>query len=362
MKIVIDKNIPFLEEAVKREWKEVEICPMESEEITPSAVRDADVLVVRTRTKIDESLLAGSQVRMVCTATIGFDHIDTVYCEANHIRWMSCPGCNAQAVCDYIEEALDEYLTASPVSGLTAQRSYSAAVLQRSDLSIGVVGVGHVGSLVAQMAERKGLKVLLNDPPKGIGVSLDFIAENSDIITFHVPLIKHKPQTTNSSLLHEGIKGGFEGFSSTFHLCDEAFLRKCKPGALIINAARGGVVDEQALLASEHPFILDTWENEPHINPSVLEKAFLASMHIAGYSVQGKRNASQMCIDAIAELFRLPEINISEYRYTASAGTSSASIQKGDSAPGWLSRISDSLKKDPTAFESLRRVYPLRGV
>ena len=108
MKIVIDKNIPFLEEAVKREWQEVEICPMESEEITPSAVRDADVLVVRTRTKIDESLLAGSQVRMVCTATIGFDHIDTAYCEANHIQWMSCPGCNAQAVCDYIEEALDE--------------------------------------------------------------------------------------------------------------------------------------------------------------------------------------------------------------------------------------------------------------
>ena len=357
MKIVIDKNIPFLEEAVKREWQEVEICPMESEEITPSAVRDADVLVVRTRTKIDESLLAGSQVRMVCTATIGFDHIDTAYCEANHIQWMSCPGCNAQAVCDYIEEALDEYLTANFVSGLTAQRSCSEAVLQRSDLSIGVVGVGHVGSLVAQMAERKGLKVLLNDPPKGIGVSLDFIAENSDIITFHVPLIKHQSKATNSSPLHEGIKG-----DSTFHLCDEAFLRKCKPGALIINAARGGVVDEQALLASEHPFILDTWENEPHINPSVLDKAFLASMHIAGYSVQGKRNASQMCLDAIAELFRLPKIDISEYCYTASTGTSAASIQKGDSAPGWLSRISDSLKKDPTAFESLRRVYPLRGV
>ncbi len=353
MKIVIDKNIPFLEEAVKREWQEVEICPMESEEITPSAVRDADVLVVRTRTKIDESLLAGSQVRMVCTATIGYDHIDTAYCEANHIQWMSCPGCNAQAVCDYIEEALDEYLT--------AKRSCSEAVLQRSDLSIGVVGVGHVGSLVAQMAERKGLKVLLNDPPKGIGVSLDFIAENSDIITFHVPLIKHKLQTTNSSPLYGGTEGGFKG-GSTYHLCDEAFLRKCKPGALIINAARGGVVDEQALLASEHPFILDTWENEPHINPSVLDKAFLASMHIAGYSVQGKRNASQMCLDAIAELFRLPKIDISEYRYTASTGTSSASIQKGDSAPGWLSRISDSLKKDPTAFESLRRVYPLRGV
>ena len=109
MKIVIDRHIPFLVEAVQREWQEVDICPMESEEIAPSAVRDADVLVVRTRTQINESLLAHSSVRLVCTATIGFDHIDTAWCDSHGIRWMSCPGCNAQAVCDYIEEALNEY-------------------------------------------------------------------------------------------------------------------------------------------------------------------------------------------------------------------------------------------------------------
>ena len=311
MVIVIDQHIPFIVETVRKEWPQVDIFPMKPEEIDASTVKNADVLLVRTRTQVDASLLEGSHVRMVCTATIGFDHIDTAYCESHGIRWMSCPGCNAQAVCDYIEEALQE---------------------TRAQGTIGIVGVGHVGSLVAKMAERRGMKVLLNDPPKGIGVSLDFIAQNSDIITFHVPLDK-----------------------TTYHLCDEAFLKQCKPNAFIINAARGGVVDEQALLRSGHPFILDTWENEPNIHPEILAKALLASMHIAGYSVAGKRNASQMCLNAIAELFNLQKIDISKSRGL------DISKQKGDTAPGWISRISDQLKADPTAFEALRKAYPLRG-
>ena len=311
MTIVCDAHIPFLVEAVRREWPDVEIYPLEPEQMDHMAVRDADVLIVRTRTKVDEDLLSGSQVKIVCTATIGFDHIDTAYCEAHDIRWTACPGCNAQAVCDYIEEALNEV---------------------HAKGTIGIIGVGHVGSLVAQMAERRGLKVLLNDPPKHIGVSLDDIAQNCDIITFHVPLD-----------------------NTTKHLCDAAFLAKCKPHTLIINAARGGVVDEQALLHSGHPYILDTWENEPNINSAVLHQTLLASMHIAGYSVQGKRNATQKCLDFIGDFYQLPSIDISAYPY---AGTS---IKKGDSAPGWLFRISESLKANPTAFEVLRKSYPLRG-
>lgn len=312
MRIVCDAHIPFIFEAVKTAWLQVDICPLKPEEIDASSVRDADVLVVRTRTKIDESLLRESHVRLVCTATIGFDHIDAAYCDAHGIRWISCPGCNAQAVCDYIEEVLNELKVAG---------------------TIGVVGVGHVGSLVARMAAQKGFKVLLNDPPKGIGVSLDEIARKCDIVTFHVPLE-----------------------STTYHLCDEAFLKKCKPGALIINAARGGVVDERTLIHSGHPFVLDTWENEPRINTDVLAQAQLASMHIAGYSVEGKRNASQMCLDAIADEFGLKPIDISTARYL------DVSKEKGDSAPGWISRISSQLKANPTAFESLRKSYPLRGV
>lgn len=290
---------------------------MEPEQIDAAAVRHADVLVVRTRTKVNEALLAGSSVRLVCTATIGFDHIDTAYCDAHGILWTACPGCNAQAVCDYIEEALNEFT------------NHQLAIINPP--TIGVIGVGHVGSLVAKMAERRGLKVLLNDPPKGIGISLDEIAKNCDLITFHVPLTS-TPLTPNP----------------TFHLCDAAFLARCKPHALIINAARGGVVDEQALLCSGHPYILDTWENEPHIDPAVLQHAFRASMHIAGYSVEGKRNASQTCLDTIARTFALPPITLPAFP------------SHGDTAPGWLARITRDLQAQPTAFEALRRDYPLR--
>ncbi|MBR2165028.1 MAG: hypothetical protein IJ915_00565 [Paludibacteraceae bacterium] len=108
MSIVIDSHIPFVVEAVQKEWPDVDICPMKPDEIDNVAIRNAEVLIVRTRTRVNADLLAGSNVKMVCTATIGFDHIDTAYCEAHGIRWMSCPGCNAQAVCDYIEEAIEE--------------------------------------------------------------------------------------------------------------------------------------------------------------------------------------------------------------------------------------------------------------
>jgi len=192
-------------------------------------------------------------------------------------------------------------------------------------LTIGVVGVGHVGSLVAKMAERRGLKVLLNDPPKQIGISLDGIAKNCDIITFHVPLD-----------------------ASTYHLCDADFLSRCKPDALIINASRGGVVNEEALLRSGRPYILDTWENEPHLCPEVVQNALLASMHIAGYSVEGKRTATQMCLDAVAARWGLPPVKVEAPQPT------------GDSARGWLRRVSEQLKAHPEAFEQLRQNYPLR--
>ena len=317
MRIISDIYIPFILEAVHNEWPHVEIVPMKPEQIDADAVRDADVLVVRTRTKVDLQLLAGSSVRLVCTATIGFDHIDTAYCESHGIQWMSCPGCNAQAVCDYIEEAIEE---------VESQKSKVKCAQ-----TIGIVGVGHVGSLVAKMAERKGMKVLLNDPPKGIGVSLDEIAKKCDMITFHVPLD-----------------------SSTYHLCDEAFLNQCKPGALIINAARGGVVDEQVLLRSGHPYILDTWENEPDIDPQVVQSALRASMHIAGYSIEGKRNASQMCLDAISSQFGLPSIDISVYTYHGTAQP------KNNNSEPWLAVITDQLKAHPEQFELLRKNYPLR--
>lgn len=298
--------MPFLagvlDQVAQVEW-------LEPEAFTPERVRSADALIIRTRTQCDATLLEGSQVRFIATATIGYDHIDTAYCDAHGIAWTNCPGCNAQAVCDYIEEVL---------STLNFQLS-----------TIGIVGVGHVGYLVAQMAKQLGYRVLLNDPPKGIGVSLDEIAAQADIITFHTPLD-----------------------ASTYHLCNAAFLAQCKPDALIINAARGGVVDELALLKSGHPYVLDCWEGEPHISPEVCqnERALYTSYHIAGYSWEGKKNASQMCLDAFCHFF----------------GLSPLLIQKnfvplhGFSGQGWLKQVSEELKAAPEQFEQLRKQYKLR--
>ena len=313
--VIIDKGIPFLEGVFPPEIKVLHLSP---EDITADAVREADALFVRTRTQINKDLLQGSRVRFVATATIGFDHIDQVYCHDMGIEWVSCPGCNAQAVCDYIEEAI------------------SSIKNNQTDLTIGIIGYGHVGKLVAQMAERKGYRVLISDPPLGIGMSLSELAPQCDILTFHTPLTH-------------------DGEHATYHLCNADIMRMCKPNVLIINAARGGVVDEKALI--EHlklnpntQIVVDCWENESHINHTLLEKVNLATYHIAGYSVQGKMNASEMCLRAFCEFFSLPILSINK----------KAVPLHGDSEPGWLKRISDQLKATPEHFEQLRKNYPLR--
>ena len=317
--VIIDKGIPFLEGVFP---PEIEVLHLSPEDITPESVRYADALFVRTRTQINKELLHGSNVRFVATATIGFDHIDQDYCREAGIHWVSCPGCNAQAVCDYVEEAI------------------SSIKSDKNALTIGIVGYGHVGKLVAQMAERKGYKVLLSDPPLGIGLPLEQLAPLCDVLTFHTPLTR-------------------EGEYPTYHLCDANILRLCKPGTIIINAARGGVIDEQALLSclsplasSPHRLIasIDCWENEPNINQDLLKHVELASFHIAGYSIQGKMNASEMCLRAFCEFFSLPILSINKKVVPL----------QGDSELGWLKRISDQLKATPEHFEQLRKQYKLR--
>ena len=317
--VIIDKGIPFLEGVFP---PEIDVRYLSPEEITPEAVRCADALFVRTRTQINKELLQGSNIRFVATATIGFDHIDQDYCREAGIHWVSCPGCNAQAVCDYVEEAIS-----SIKSGENA-------------LTIGVVGYGHVGQLVAQMAQKRGYQVLLSDPPLGIGMSLEQLAPLCDVLTFHTPLTR-------------------EGEHPTYHLCDANILRLCKPNTLIINAARGGVVDEQALIPFLSPLALsphrlivciDCWEGEPNLNQELLKKVDLASFHIAGYSIQGKMNASEMCLRAFCEFFSLPILSINK----------KAVPLQGDSEKGWLLRITEQLKASPEHFEQLRKQYRLR--
>ncbi len=314
--VIIDKGIPFLEGVFPPEINTIYLSP---EEITAETVREADALFVRTRTRINEELLRESKVRFVATATIGYDHIDQDYCREAGIHWVSCPGCNAQAVCDYVEEAV------------------SSIKSDESALTIGIVGYGHVGKLVAQMANRNGYRVLLSDPPLGIGISLEKLAPQCDVLTFHTPLTR-------------------EGEHATYHLCNADILRLCKPNALIINAARGGVVDEQALmdkLKGENEkvqAVIDCWENEPQLNHELLKMVNLASFHIAGYSIEGKMRASEMCLRAFCEFFSLPILSINKKVVPL----------HGDSAPGWLCRISDQLKAQPENFEQLRKQYKLR--
>ena len=316
MQVIIDKGIPFFEGIFP---PEIEVLHLSPEEITSPSVRNADALIVRTRTCINRDLLQGSRVRFVATATIGFDHIDQDYCREAGIHWVSCPGCNAQAVCDYVQEAIS-----SMKSGKT-------------DLTIGIIGYGHVGKLVAKMAQRRGYRVLLSDPPLGIGVSLEELAPQCDVLTFHTPLTH-------------------DGNHPTFHLCNAHILSLCKLDALIINAARGGVIDEQALIAQlsavncQLSTAIDCWENEPHLNHQLLQLANLASFHIAGYSIEGKMRASEMCLEAFCEFFSLPILSINKKVVPL----------QGDSDSGWLQRISNQLKASPEQFEQLRKQYKLR--
>ena len=315
MRIIIDKGIPFLEGVFGSGITALHLPP---EEITSETVREADALFVRTRTRIDRALLEGSKVRFVATATIGFDHIDQAYCQEAGIHWVSCPGCNAQAVCDYVEEAI------------------SSMKSDKTELTVGIVGYGHVGKLVAQMAEKKGYKTLISDPPLGIGEALQTIAPLCDVITFHTPLTH-------------------EGKYPTYHLCDANILRLCQPNTLIINAARGGVIDEKALCDiltdnGQLSTAIDCWDGEPEINKTLLNMVDLASFHIAGYSIQGKMRASEMCLHAFCEFFSLPILSINKKVVPL----------HGDSEKGWLLRITEQLKATPSHFEQLRKQYRLR--
>ena len=317
MRVVIDKGIPFLDGVFGADIEAIYLAP---EDIDANVVHDADALIVRTRTQINEDLLDGSKVRFVATATIGFDHIDTQYCADNRIHWVSCPGCNAQAVCDYVEEVL------------CAMRS------NERGKTIGVVGYGHVGKLVAAMAEKNGYRVLVSDPPLGIGKPVAEIASECDIITFHTPLTR-------------------EGDHPTYHLCNANVLARCKPNVLLINAARGGVIDEQALLSylrtpngQTMQLAIDCWEGEPELNKDLLHKVDLASIHIAGYSIDGKMRASEMCLHAFCEFFSLPILSINKKSVPL----------HGDSESGWINRLSEQLKAHPEQFEQMRKLYKLR--
>lgn len=336
MKIITDDKIPYIKEAISKIADEVVYVP--GKDFTPELVHDADALIIRTRTHCNRELLEGSRVKFIATATIGFDHIDTDYCRRSGITWSNAPGCNSASVAQYIESVL-------ALLKLTKGKKLD-------EMCIGIVGVGNVGSKIIKVAELQGMRVLLNDLPReekegnAAFCSLEKIAQECDVITFHVPLYK-------------------EGKYKTFHLADESFFRSLKRKPILINTSRGEVVDTHALLQALQTggvseAIIDVWENEPEINLELLDKAFISTPHIAGYSADGKANATRMSLDAICRFFKI------EAAYTIlPPAPDSNIIQAASHEEAFLKMYdprqdSDILKAHPERFEQLRGNYPLR--
>ena len=339
MKIVADSKIPFLKGLLEPVAQEVLYVP--GSDITNEVLRDAQVLLTRTRTRCDRHLLQGTAIKFIGTATIGTDHIDLDYCNNNGITVVNAPGCNAPAVAQWVHSTILQWLAAQP------------APLDHP-LTLGIVGVGHVGSIVARWAHQLGYRVLLNDPPleeQATDTNSELLTLNSklidiytlhrkcDIITFHTPLTR-------------------DGDYPTWHLCDEAFLNGLQRCRLIINAARGAVCDNEALLRWQGDIALDCWEGEPNINRELLEKAFVATPHIAGYSLQGKQRGTSMIIEALNRHFGW---NISPVQ--ASTPLKGAENVTPQTIIDSYNPLIDTahLKSAPTTFESLRNNYPLRN-
>jgi erythronate-4-phosphate dehydrogenase len=280
MKIIIDDKIPYIQGAFEGV---AEVVYLPGSKTTPDIANDADAIVTRTRTICNEKLLAGSIVKFIATATIGFDHIDTDYCEANGIQWTNAPGCNSKSVEQYI---------ASTIMVLAEKNNWIL-----SEKTIGVVGVGNVGSKVARICEIFGMKVLRNDPPRERAegsvqfVSIQQLMEESDVITLHVPL-------------------NMKGEDVTFHLGNEQFLSALKKKPVLINSCRGEVIETKAVKAALQSgqlsgFVCDCWENEPDIDLELLALTDIATPHIAGYSKDGKATGTLMSVQAISDFFEL---------------------------------------------------------
>ncbi len=331
MKIIFDRNIPFISKPLSSIGEAI---PMTGTEITNETVKDADAIIIRTRTRCDATLLKDSKCRFIGTATIGTDHIDLPYCASRGITVANAPGCNAPAVAQWVLSAISTYL---------------GDTRSLSDITLGVIGAGNVGSVLIRWAEGLGIKTIVNDPPiqrQSSGSyrfsSLSDIADKCDVITVHTPLTR-------------------TGDHPTYHLIDNSFISNLKRRPLILNAARGPVTDTLALInglesGKISALGIDCWEGEPNINLQLLEQALIATPHIAGYSRQGKIRASQMVLDELSRHLRLDA--------PLRADAPSVAPVPHRIIPEMLNYdiLEDTriLKSSPSLFESLRNNYHLR--
>lgn len=332
LRVVADERVPYLR-GVLEPYAEVRYLPGDA--IKAADVRDADILITRTRTRCDEALLGGSRVSLVCTATIGTDHIDLGWCEQAGIEVASAPGCNAPAVAQYVMAAI---LRLFP---------------RPEGLTLGIVGAGHVGSIVDRWARSLGMTTLLCDPPRSRRegpdgfVSHEDALSRADIISYHVPLTR-------------------TGEDATAGLFGPDALAKVTRRPLLLNTCRGPVTDTATLLRGLaegrlRAVAIDCWEGEPHISRELLEAAAVATPHIAGYSREGKLRATAMVLDAISRRFSLPKLHPA----LPEGMTMPAPVPERVSREEILATydiIADTraLKAAPGRFEALRNEYALR--
>lgn len=326
MKIVVDDKIPYIRDVLAQITPDVVYLP--GSKIMAADVRDADALIVRTRTRCDEQLLSGSRVQFVATATIGYDHLDTAFLNRSGIKWMNCPGCNSGSVAQYLHSVL---ILLMRDRGIVPGKT-----------TFGIVGCGHVGSKVAAIASKMGFRVLVSDPPLGMDCNL----MDCDIITYHVPLTR-------------------TGECPTWHLADAAFFDGLTRVPIIINTSRGEVVDNKALLAAlesgrVRDAVIDTWEGEPIVDRELLRRVYIGTPHIAGYSADGKVNANRMVVDGLCRHFGLPN------HFSMSPPALPRKIVFGNNENDNYLQVynpledSEKLKNAPEKFEELRGNYPIR--
>lgn len=343
MNLIADSDIPYIKGIFEPYFDTVSY--KKGCDIQNSDVLHTDILIVRTRTKCNESLLKNSRVRVVATATIGTDHIDLDYCKSVGIKVFSAPGCNSAAVQQYVLAGILEYLKLLP---------------SKKAVTLGVVGVGNIGRLVCNIGKALGMNVLKNDPPRERAeggssfVNIDTIAKESDIVTFHVPFSRY-------------------GIDSTYNLADELFFQKLKANALIINTSRGGIVNEEVLLKASNTeginYILDVWENEPKMNFDLLNNAMIATPHIAGYSLEGKINATKMVVDSIFDYLGLskkwePEENLAKQKIHINLlkfiENKELNLNKLIKEVYNIRSDDETLRQNPANFEMLRNSYCYR--
>ena len=327
MKILIDSAIPFLRGVLE---PFAEVLYLKNEEFTADIVKSADALIIRTRTKCDRALLEGSKVQFIATATIGFDHIDLEYCRANNIAVSTSAGCNARGVLQWVSSAL---ATLAKREGFSPQ-----------ERTLGIVGVGNVGKLVKEYAESWGFRVICCDPPRQERENLDFVSleellSRADIVTLHTPLN-----------------------STTNHLINSENISLLHAGATLINSSRGECVATEATKREDLSYFTDVWEHEPDIDGEYLAKSIAATPHIAGYSAQGKANASAMAVQALARHFDLP---LQDWRPSEVATVKSQAISWEEMCATIdkycdLAAESEPLRNAPEQFEHLRNNYRYR--